>query len=118
MREKNIVLRENNSTFGGILRNARHEKKYTQAELGEMICVDASTISSYERNRTKPDSETLWRLVSELGIPTEVISFNKGEQVISVREYQDSLLFQIYGALKEKDREGRKLILELCRRMN
>lgn len=49
-------------SFGQRLKEARGNKKLTQAEVAKILGIDDTTISKYENDKSEPDNETLKRL--------------------------------------------------------
>lgn len=51
--------------IGIILKNVRIDKGYTQKELGKIMSLADTTISSYERGNSQPDFETIVKILRE-----------------------------------------------------
>lgn len=60
-------------TTGEIIADLRTSKKMTQAELGKIIGVAASTISSYEANLYRPDTTKLVLMANFFDVSVDYI---------------------------------------------
>ena len=60
-------------TFGDIIKNARKKKGLTQKELAEMINAKHNSISDWEKNKSKPDVDTIELLCGVLGISPSLL---------------------------------------------
>lgn len=58
---------------GDIIKELRVKLNYTQAELGEMVDLSASTIGMYEQNRRTPDIETIESIATALNCAPEYL---------------------------------------------
>lgn len=54
--------------FKDRLKDARLKKKLTQEQLGELIGVAKSTITSYEKGNSEPDMMKMSKLMASLGV--------------------------------------------------
>ena len=59
---------ERRDLIAGKLRAHRAESALSQAELGELVNVDKSSISKYERGVACADYETMWDLADLYGV--------------------------------------------------
>lgn len=57
--------------FQDNVKRLRDEKRYTQAELGELVGVAQQVIADYEGGKYKPSIETGVRLANALGTTVE-----------------------------------------------
>lgn len=55
-------------TFGEFLASRRTDKGLTQKELGDMLFVNESTISKWEKDKRRPDLEFVSKLSEIFGI--------------------------------------------------
>jgi transcriptional regulator with XRE-family HTH domain len=61
--------------LAALLRNLRHQKRYTQAQVAARAELSAKTISNYERNPPdRPEPTTLAKLVRALGADAEEVA--------------------------------------------
>jgi transcriptional regulator with XRE-family HTH domain len=69
------------TTFGDRLRDLRERKQLSQNELSKVFGLTASTISQYEANKRKPDSEILKGIAEYFGVSIDyLLSVNQSEQ--------------------------------------
>lgn len=59
--------------IGNILRNMRLSAGVSQKELGEMLNLADTTISSYERENSQPDFETIVKIANICGFDFKII---------------------------------------------
>lgn len=85
-------------TFGSRLKQARNDKKLTQAEAAKLVGIDDTTLSKYENDKSEPDNETLRKLIELYGVSYDWLYGDKNKL------YRNNL--------KEKEME----ILELLRK--
>lgn len=60
------------------LRNARKQRKLTQREAAESMCMKQSTVSEFENNPEGTRLDTLFKLLAALDLKLQVVS-RKGE---------------------------------------
>ena len=61
------------ASFGELLRELREDRKMTQKDLAEKICVTIGTISNYENDQHLPDIEKLVILADFFGVTTDYL---------------------------------------------
>lgn len=66
------------NSFGRRLARAREAKPMTQDELGRALNVDATLISRWENDRSKPRAENIAALARALGVRTDWLLSNVG----------------------------------------
>ena len=59
------------------IKKLRKERKMTQDELAEKLCVTRQAVSSWEMGKTQPDVETLTRLAEIFNVSVERIIYGK-----------------------------------------
>lgn len=59
------------------IKKLRKEKKMTQDELAEKLCVTRQAVSNWEMGKTQPDVDTLTKLAEILGVSVERIIYGK-----------------------------------------
>jgi transcriptional regulator with XRE-family HTH domain len=74
------------STLGGRLRSARKNKGYSQVQVYEMTGINNKTLSSYERNCSKPDLDTLVKLSSLYDVSLDYLIAGKEDEPPELRE--------------------------------
>ena len=65
--------------FQDNVKRLRDEKRYTQAELGELVGVAQQVIADYEGGKYRPSIETGVRLANALGTTVEQLLDSGGE---------------------------------------
>lgn len=70
--------------IGTILKNMRLEKNLTQGKLGSMLNLADTTISSYERENSQADFETIRKIANICGY--ELFFKDKNNNVLSLEE--------------------------------
>lgn len=68
--------------FNERLKELRSERKISQAELAEMVCVSRNTISSIELGQSKPSFDTLIALADCFNVSIEYLVGRTEEQTI------------------------------------
>ena len=61
------------ASFGELLRELRGDKRITQKELAQKICVTVGTISNYENDQHLPDIEKLIMLADYFNVSTDYL---------------------------------------------
>ena len=61
------------ASFGELLRELREDKKITQKELAQKLCVTVGTISNYENDQHLPDIEKLIMLANFFNVSTDYL---------------------------------------------
>lgn len=59
--------------LGNKIKQLRLDKKLTQAELGKIIGISASTIGMYEQNRRDPDTTTLSKIAEFFNVSADYL---------------------------------------------
>lgn len=85
------------------LKKIRNDKKLTQDELAQRICVTRQTVSSWENDRTQPDIEMLKALAAELDVGIEELIYgekrNVGLEAPAKTGKTLSVIFAVLGSL-------------------
>ncbi len=66
---------------GKNIKRYREDKKITQEELAEKLCVTRQAISNWECEKTQPDIETLHRLADALDVSVEELVYGERRRV-------------------------------------
>ncbi len=75
---------------GNRIAELRKEKGLTQSRLAELAKINPSTLAAYERNRRKPNADTMKTLAKALGVSihalksTDTLSLGTNESSISI----------------------------------
>ena len=67
--------------IGTILKNVRIKKGLSQKELGEMLNMADTTISSYERENSQPDFETVIKILRLCGYDLLIVDKNTNKLI-------------------------------------
>ena len=70
--------------IGMIIRNMRNSVGLTQVELGQMLSMRDTTISSYERENSQPDFETIVKIAKLC--EHEILFKDKDGNILSIDE--------------------------------
>ena len=73
--------------FQDNVKRLRDEKRYTQAELGELVGVAQQVIADYEGGKYRPSIETGVRLANALGTTVEQL-LDSGAETIGMNEME------------------------------
>lgn len=58
-------------TFGELIRNRREKRRLTQGQLGELVGVNQATVSTWEKDVSRPSGDNLKAVRRELGISVD-----------------------------------------------
>ena len=84
----------NQYVTGAIIKELRENKKLTQANLAEMLCISDKTISKWETGKGYPDISLLEPLAKTLGVSiTELLA---GEAVVNANVSSNMLRSKFY----------------------
>ena len=70
--------------IGSILKNMRLTANLSQKKLGDKLNLADTTISSYERENSQPDFNTIIKIARECGFDIEIVDSNNN--VVSIEE--------------------------------
>lgn len=90
--------------FGTALKNARMERKLTQAELAEKLDISLSYLKDLERFRNDPSFKVFERTVRYFNISADDVIYPEREQTDETRQ-------KVLRLLKRCDEEQMKMIL-------
>lgn len=76
--------------FGENLRLIRKERKMTQEELSEKLCVSRQAVSKWESNEGYPETEKLIRISKELNVSLDYL-FNEQSNEIKYEEHKSAV---------------------------
>jgi len=93
----------------------RHEKRWTQADLGEKIGVHQKQVSSYERAVNIPSTDVLIKLAEVFNVTLDYLAFEAEGQPAKIKIQDRELLrrFEAIDTLSEQDKDLAKEILDL-----
>ena len=98
----------NKLTFGEKIRTARKQKGLTQKELADMIGAKHNSVSDWEKNKNRPDPDTIELICGVLDITPNYLLSDKTDTDISPEEYE---LIKKYRSLDDHGKETVDLIL-------
>ena len=106
---------ENNLTFGERLRDLRVQQKMSQADLGQLIGVQATHIGRYEREESRPTAKYLKLLADCLDVSADFL-FDGVEEDAAVADLKDKelvALFKQVDALSDDEKDLVKKFIDL-----
>jgi transcriptional regulator with XRE-family HTH domain len=59
--------------YPAVLKTLRKQKKLTQQDVADILCISQRTYSHYETGRTEPNIESLLKLSDIFNVPVDVI---------------------------------------------
>ncbi len=89
LNERRIAFMDNLNTFGKRLKYIRKTKGLTQRELANAIGLDQSAISHFERDKKKPDMDTLKTIADMLNISIDFLLTRTNDPVTYSRNQTD-----------------------------
>lgn len=95
-------------TFGEKLRSARNLKGLTQKQLANLVEAKHNSVSDWENNKNRPDSDTIIQLCEVLSISPDYLLFQNSEAFSS----DEQELIKKYRALDERGKETVKCVVE------
>lgn len=99
----------NKLTFGEKIRTARKQKGLTQKELASMIGAKHNSVSDWEKNKNRPDPDTIELICGVLDITPNYLLSDKTDTDISPEEYE---LIKKYRSLNDYGKETVRMILD------
>ncbi len=102
-------------TFGEKIRNARISKHYTQKQLAELINAKHNSVSDWEKDKSKPDMDTVELICGVLEIsPSYLVGGKTGVPNPELSdEYME--LIDLYSKLSV---ENRSAIMQIMKSLN
>ena len=98
----------NKLTFGEKIRSARKQKGLTQKELANMIGAKHNSVSDWEKNKNRPDPDTIELICGVLDITPNYLLSDKTDTDISPEEYE---FIKKYRSLDDYGKESINIIL-------
>ena len=102
-------------TFGEKIRNARISKHYTQKQLAELINAKHNSVSDWEKDKSKPDMDTVELICGVLEIsPSYLVG---GKSSVPNPELSDEYieLIDLYSKLSA---ENQSAIMQIMKSLN
>lgn len=90
--------------FGMVLRNARMDKKLTQAELAEILDISLSYLKDLERFRNNPSYEVFERVIRYFNLSADVVIYPEQNRT-------DSAYLQLERLLTRCNKEQLRVVL-------
>jgi len=106
--EEVLAVVNNGDSIGARLANLRKKKGLSQKELAAALRVSPSTIGMYERNRRRPDTETLQRLAGFFNVTADYLLGYPGPDVKSQEMLADSRFAHLLRRVADLDEEGKE----------
>lgn len=103
------------NTFGERLKHLRERKMISQVELGNVLKLGDSTISQYESNKRKPDSDILQGLAKYFNVSIDYLLMGENPQELHTEHSQQlQELVQLFTGLSP---EAQDSILNMTRNL-
>ncbi len=83
---------------GKNIKRFREEKKMTQDELADKLCVTRQAISNWERGTTEPDIDTLDTLAQALEVTVEELIYGSKKTVNTVKIEKSATVGVTFGS--------------------
>ena len=102
-------------TLGERIRRLRHERDWSQTQLGQKLGVHQKQISGYERDVHTPSTEVLIRIAELFDVSLDFLSFDDRPDTSASSQIADRELVQKLAAidrLSETDKETVKAVLD------
>lgn len=93
-------------SFGQKLRAARKKRGMTQAELAQAVGARHNSVSNWEQDLNRPDTDTIRRLCDALQVDANELFEEKGLSDVE---------FALFGEVKKLSREDQQDVLEFIR---
>ena len=110
-------------TFGEKIKSARVAKKYTQKQLADLINAKHNSVSDWEKDKSKPDMDTIELICGALDITPSYLMGTKSDEeygnIIGVLMNEPDLIDMIdeFKILKDEDKKAiRQIISSLSRK--
>jgi len=100
---------EKEISFGERLRELRIQKKLSQAELGQIIGVQATHIGRYERGESKPSAKYLKLLADVLDVSADFL-YDGNEEDAAVADLKDRELVELFKKVDQLSDEEKELV--------
>lgn len=102
-------------TFGEKIRNARISKHYTQKQLAELINAKHNSVSDWEKDKSKPDMDTVELMCGVLEIsPSYLVGGKSGAPNPELSDEYIELI-DLYSKLSV---ENRSAIMQIMKSLN
>lgn len=111
-------------TFGEKIKSARLSKKYTQKQLADLIDAKHNSVSDWEKDKSKPDMDTIELICGALDITPSYLMGTKsddeyGNIVGKIMNMPDILdMIEEYELLSEDDKKAVKQIISSLSKMS
>lgn len=73
--------------IGKNIKTFREQKRMTQEELAEKLCVTRQAVSNWENGKTEPDIETLHKIADLLGITIEELIYGTKRDITEIHNH-------------------------------
>ncbi len=93
--------RNNLHNLGAVLKTARKSRGLTREQVAESISITPRYLMSIENEGKKPSLDVLYRIVRELGIPTDTIFYPDSKSQVANAEMEQ--LIRLLYLCNERD---------------
>jgi transcriptional regulator with XRE-family HTH domain len=101
-------------TFGEKIRNARISKHYTQKQLAELINAKHNSISDWEKDKSKPDMDTVELICGVLDLSPSYLVGSKPSAPSPELSDTYTELIELYSKLSE---DSQNAIMQILRNL-
>ena len=96
--------------IGKFIANQRKEKKLTQEELAEKLCITDRAVSKWERGLSLPDADKMLDLCNILSI--NVNELLNGEK-IDMKDYKEKTEELLVELAKQEEKSNKKMMMDM-----
>ena len=98
--------------FADRLKQLRKQKGISQGDLAELIEVDFTQVSRYERGETKPNAEAMTKLAKALNTTVDFLMNGTADDVVKDAGLEKELISRFI-AVQDLETEDKKTVLSL-----
>lgn len=105
--------------FSKRLRILRKSKQLTQAQLGSLLNLENSTISSYERNKIMPSSDVLLKIAKYFNVSVDYLIGNTdemhGQKEKSIDEIMQGVEVLFYNSGRDLNDDKKRMLSRIIK---
>lgn len=104
--------KNNKSSFGNRLKEAREAKGFTKDKFGKLVKIHYSQIGRYERNEASPSADVLKKMANALDVSTDYL-MNGTTADLAAENIQDKTLINQFNRITELSEENKTVVSKL-----